>query len=228
MLRASPALDCEFTLALNNRTGKYFFCKDMIDASRDLIRNCYYWRIPLKDLPPKTIARVLGRLARIEVDLRVRSYLGHIGLAPISHPRPMVFTDPRECVLYNLKSNDVVLCHDMGPITHPGLYEPRVRELYTLAFDMIRAARPFMLFVSEASRRDFVNCCGSEFPLLQVVYPPIRSGMERRHEEAFPDVPSKFLLTVGSIGARKNQLPFRFSGKRTSLARFSHCLAFAR
>jgi glycosyltransferase involved in cell wall biosynthesis len=206
VLRVSPALDCEFTLALNNRTGKYFFCKDMIDASRDLIRNCYYWRIPLKNLPPQSIARVLGRLARIEVDLRVRSYLGHIGLAPISHPRPMVFTDPRECVLYNLKSNDVVLCHDMGPITHPDLYEPGVRQLYTLAFDMIKAAGPFMLFVSEASRRDFVNCCGSEFPLLQVVYPPIRSGMERRHEEAFPDIPSKFLLTVGSIGARKNQL----------------------
>ena len=206
VLKAFPALDCEFTLALNNRTGKYFFCKDMIDASQDLIRNCYYWRIPLKNLPPKTIARVLGRLARIEVDLRVRSYLPHIGLAPISHPRPMVFTDPRECVLYNLKSNDVVLCHDMGPITHPSLYEPGVRELYTLAFDMIKAARPFMLFVSEASRRDFVTSCGSEFPLLQVVYPPIRSGMERSDEKAVPHIPSKFLLTVGSIGARKNQL----------------------
>lgn len=206
MLKAFPALDCEFTLALNNRTGKYFFCKDMIDASQDLIRNCYYWRIPLKNLPPKTIARVLGRLARIEVDLRVRSCLPHIGPAPISHPRPMVFTDPRECVLYNLKSNDVVLCHDMGPITHPSLYEPGVRELYTLAFDMIKAARPFMLFVSEASRRDFVTSCGSEFPLLQVVYPPIRSGMERSDEKAVPHIPSKFLLTVGSIGARKNQL----------------------
>ena len=206
VLKAFPALDCEFTLALNNRTGKYFFCKDMIDASQDLIRNCYYWRIPLKNLPPKTIARVLGRLARIEVDLRVRSYLPHIGLAPISHPRPMVFTDPRECVLYNLKSNDVVLCHDMGPITHPSLYEPGVRELYTLAFDKIKDARPFMLFVSEASRRDFVTSCGSEFPLLQVVYPPIRSGMERSDEKAVPHIPSKFLLTVGSIGARKNQL----------------------
>ena len=206
VLKAFPALDCEFTLALNNRTGKYFFCKDMIDASRDLIRNCYYWRIPLNNLPPKNIARVLGRLARIEVDLRVRSCLAHTGPAPISHPRPMVFTDPRECVLYNLKSNDVVLCHDMGPITHPSLYEPGVRELYTLAFDMIKAARPFMLFVSEASRRDFVTSCGSEFPLLQVVYPPIRSGMERSDEKAVPHIPSKFLLTVGSIGARKNQL----------------------
>src|ERR1700737_5177234 len=94
----------------------------------------------------------------------------------------------------------------MGPITHPGLYEPGVRELYTLAFDMIKAARPFVLFVSESSRRDFVNSLGSEFPLLEVVYPPIRSGMERSDEKAVPDIPSKFLLTVGSIGARKNQL----------------------
>ena len=27
---ASGVFDCEFTLALNNRTGKYFFCEQMI------------------------------------------------------------------------------------------------------------------------------------------------------------------------------------------------------
>src|SRR5438034_2888746 len=34
---ATETFDCEFTLALNNRTGKYFFCKEMIDSSADLI-----------------------------------------------------------------------------------------------------------------------------------------------------------------------------------------------
>src|SRR6202022_4867506 len=82
VLKGFPALDCEFTLALNNRTGKYFFCKDMIDASRDLIRNCYYWRVPLKNLPPRTIARVLGRLARIEVDLGEGGSPSTMGRAP--------------------------------------------------------------------------------------------------------------------------------------------------
>ena len=199
-------LDCEFTLALNNRTGKYFFCKDMIDASQDLIRNCYYWRVPLRNLPPKATSRVLGRLARIEVRLRVQSPLSYKIFSPVLHSRPMVFTDPRECVLYQMKPCDVVLCHDMGPLTHPDLYGPGVRELYALAFDRIKAARCFMLFVSEASRRDFVRVCGSDFPLMQVVYPPIRTGMERSDGRLVRGVPPKFFLTVGSVGARKNQL----------------------
>jgi glycosyltransferase involved in cell wall biosynthesis len=201
----ASALDCEFTLALNNRTGKYFFCRDMIEASQDLIERCYYWRVPLANLPPKNVARVLGRLARIEVDMRVRRPFSYRVVAPISYSRPMVFTDPRECVLYRMKPCDVVLCHDMGPLTHPDLYGPGVEGLYAFAFDRIRAAKPLMLFVSEASRRDFVRIFGSDFPLMQVVHPPIRAGMERGKERAVRDIPAKFFLTVGSIGARKNQ-----------------------
>jgi glycosyltransferase involved in cell wall biosynthesis len=200
------ALDCEFTLALNNRTGKYFFCRDMIEASKDLIRNCYYWRVPLTDLPPKNVARVLGRLARTEVNMRVRRPFSYHLLAPIFHSRPMVFTDPRECVLYRMKRRDVVLCHDMGPLTHPDLYSPGVGELYALAFDRIKAAKPFMLFVSETSRSDFVRIFGSDFPLMQVVYPPIRTGMKRGNERTVRGITAKFFLTVGSIGARKNQV----------------------
>jgi glycosyltransferase involved in cell wall biosynthesis len=94
----------------------------------------------------------------------------------------------------------------MGPLTHPDLYSPGVRELYELAFDRIKAAKCFMLFVSEASRRDFVRVCGSDFPLMQVVHPPIRTGMERSDGRLVRGVPPKFFLTVGSVGARKNQL----------------------
>jgi hypothetical protein len=33
MQDAPRLIDIEFTLALNNRTGKYFFCRDLIDAA---------------------------------------------------------------------------------------------------------------------------------------------------------------------------------------------------
>ena len=92
-----------------------------------------------------------------------------------------------------------------SPISHPDLYGPGVEELYALAFDRIRAAKPLMLFVSEASRRDFVGIFGSDFPLMQIVYPPIRAGVKRGNERAVRDIPAKYFLTVGSIGARKNQ-----------------------
>ena len=65
-------VDCEFTLALNNRTGKYFLCRDMLDASADLIDRQFYWRLAFAKVPSRNLSRLLGRLARIEIDFRTR------------------------------------------------------------------------------------------------------------------------------------------------------------
>jgi glycosyltransferase involved in cell wall biosynthesis len=205
-MKLGEHLDCDFTLALNNRTGKYFFCSDMIGASADLISRHFYWRFDFSKPPQRTLARLLGRLALMEVTFRARFPRAYTFFKAISHTRPMLFTDPRECVLYQLNPYDVVLCHDMGPITHPDLYAPGVEKVYTLAFMRILEARPHLMFVSEASKNDFVRLYGSDFPTLQVVHPPIRSGLDHIEAKAIPDFPANFLLTVGSIGTRKNQL----------------------
>jgi glycosyltransferase involved in cell wall biosynthesis len=205
MTDPAKQIDCEFTLALNNRTGKYFFCKDMIDASKDLIRTCYFWRVPQQSLPSRSVARILGRLARIEVDMRLYRPLSYKMVPAIFNPHPMIFTDPRECVLYSLKPFDVVLCHDLGPVKYPEFYAEGVKQLYTLAFARIKAAKPLMLFVSEASRDDFVELYGEDFPLLRVIHIPLRQGMDRSDEQLLSGIPEKFLLTVGSLGSRKNQ-----------------------
>jgi len=199
-------LECDFTLALNNRTGKFFFCKELIDESDDLIKTVRYWRLPLAKLPEGLFARILGRLGMLEVALRFEHPLSYRFLPTISRSRPVVFTDPRECLLYAVKPRDVVLCHDMGPITHPDLYAAGVHELYTAAFARIAAAKPLMLFVSEASRLAFISLYGDNFPLLQVIHIPLRHEMEEGDMEPVAGLPDRFLLTVGSIGLRKNQL----------------------
>jgi len=198
--------DCEFTLALNNRTGKYFFCKEMIESSDDLVASCLYWRFPMKRLPSRNLSRLLGRAARIEVELRSETSFINRVLPPSLHRRPIIFTDPRECIFYQLKESDVVICHDMGPVTHPELYDPGVKRLYEMIFRQIRLARPHMIFVSEASRSDFIARCGDDYPLLEVIHPPLRQGMKDRTLRAVEGVPQNYFLTVGSIGARKNQM----------------------
>jgi glycosyltransferase involved in cell wall biosynthesis len=199
-------LECDFTLALNNKTGKFFFCRELIGSSRDLIKTVRYWRLPLAEQPGGLFARILGRLARMEVDIRFKNPLSYKLLPTISPRRPVVFMDPRESILYSIKPRDVVLCHDMGPITHPDLYASGVHELYTLAFARISAVRPLMLFVSEASRLAFIRLYGDDFPLLQVVHIPLRHEMEEGDMRPVAGLPDRFLLTVGSIGVRKNQL----------------------
>ena len=198
--------DCEFTLALNNRTGKYFFCKEMIESSDDLIASCLYWRVPMKRLPSRPMSRLLGRVARLEVELRSETSLINRVLPPSSHRRPIIFTDPRECIFYQLKPGDIVICHDMGPVTHPELYDPGVKHLYETIFRQIQLARPHMIFVSEASRSDFMTRCGDDYPLLEVIHPPLRQGIKDGAVRAVEGVPQNYFLTVGAIGARKNQM----------------------
>jgi glycosyltransferase involved in cell wall biosynthesis len=211
--------DCEFTLALNNRTGKYFFCKEMIQSSDDLIAACLYWRVPMKQPPSRTFARILGRIARWEVDLRSGTELMNRLLPPSPHRRPIIFTDPREVLFYRLKSFDIVVCHDMGPITHPDLYDPGVSRIYRKAFDQIRNARPFMIFVSAASRQEFVAGYGDDYPLMQVVSPPLRMDMKQHDLRPLDGIPKKFFLTVGAVGQRKNQLRAIRAFDATALAK---------
>jgi glycosyltransferase involved in cell wall biosynthesis len=198
--------DCEFTLALNNRTGKYFFCKEMIESSDDLIASRLYWRFPMQRQPSRIVSRLLGRAARLEVELRSETSFINRVLPPSSHRRPILFTDPRECIFYRLKQSDIVICHDMGPVTHPELYDPGVKHLYETIFRQIDLAKPHMIFVSEASRSDFIARCGDDYPLLEVIHPPLRHGMKDGASHAVDGIPQNYFLTVGAIGARKNQM----------------------
>lgn len=219
MLKVPAQVDFEFTLALNNATGKYFFCKDMMAACGDLIRQVWYWRVPMRGHEPRgLLARVLGRFALIEVNFRVTSRLSSL-LPLLRTSRPLVFSDPREVILYELKSCDVVLCHDMGPITHPDLYHPMVKPTYEAVFRKIQAIKPLLVFVSESSKAGFSALYGDDYPSMTVIYPALRGGMASRGpEEPIPAAPQRFLLSVGSVGSRKNQLRSIEAFARSKLA----------
>lgn len=209
--------DFEFTCALNNPTGKYFVCKDVIDGCGDLIQNVWYWRMPLRHLPGRTLAKILGRLAVHELNFRLESRWSRY-LPLMSNARPLVFSDPREVILYNLKGRDIVLCHDLGPITHPSLYHPLVEFTYETAFKKIRKTKPHLVFVSECSLKTFVSHYGDDFPTMTLIYPALRLGVESGPEEPIPNSPERFLLTVGAVGQRKNHLRSIEAFTRSGLA----------
>ena len=196
-------VDIDFTLGLNNRTGKYFFSRDMIEASRDLTAKIWYWRFSHSKIPQGFYRRVLGRLARWDVTLRSNFKLS---FAPKFRPkRPMVFTDPREVIYTKLEPFDVVLVHDVGPLSHPELYDAATELTYRTVFEKIQTVKPLLLFVSESSRLAYSELYGSDYPCMRVTY------INPRKELAFTatpldfNVPKRFFLTVGAIGRRKNQ-----------------------
>ena len=207
--------DVEFSLALHNRTGKYHIGRDILADQADLVADVLYWRRTAERVPTGLRARVLGRLLQLEI--RARLSAGPSGRAAGAVPRlrprrRLLHLDPFTVVLSALEARDMVLCHDLGPVTHPDLFAPSVVALYRRAYEEIARVRPRMAFVSRATREAYVAAYGAS-GAMEVIHPPIRAALDRaapsRVEGAVAGVVegvrAPFLLTVGSLGRRKNQ-----------------------
>ncbi|WP_303545342.1 glycosyltransferase [Sphingomonas natans] len=131
----------------------------------------------------------------------------------------MLHLDPFTVGSTALRREDIVLCHDVGPITHPELFEPHVCKAYEAIYNQIATVRPNVVFVSHASQRAY----GARYntgPSMtgRVIYPAIHIG-NRAAPVAPRDFHGKpFLLTVGSIGDRKNQISCIAAFERSGLS----------
>ena len=212
------SIEIEFSLALNNRTGKYFVCSDLIEAVDELTENLWYWRLRSATVPYGLTARILGRLMTTEYVTRISYPALDAALGRRWRANPMLFTDPLQVLFYRLKSSDIILCHDVGPVTHPQLYADGVEEAYAKVFKEVRKARPHMLFVSHNSQAEFHRLYGNQYASSSVVYPPIRASTLRGELEPVAGISDKFLLTVGAVGSRKNQAMCSRAFQRSGLA----------
>ncbi|WP_176732972.1 glycosyltransferase [Paraburkholderia nodosa] len=198
------SIGVDFSLALNDRTGKLFLGKDIISTLGSRVASIHYGRFhefPRNDL----MRRIAGRLTHEETIARVNSSRLVSLLPVIRDPRPTLHLDPLSVVRHRLEAQDVVLCHDVGPITHPQYFAPGVEDLYLRAYDQIRRVKPHMVFVSKSSQREFHELYGDDFASSTVIYIPTRLGVKEGEGRPVKGVSPRFLLTVGSIGNRKNQ-----------------------
>ncbi|GAA0535162.1 glycosyltransferase involved in cell wall biosynthesis [Rhizomicrobium palustre] len=199
-------IEVDFTLALHNRTGKYFIGRDIINANLGRIYQLRYWRLkgtPAEGPPLGLKARIIGRLAVDEMRLRAMNpELRALRLRPA---RVVLHLDPLTVLTHRLTRHDAVLCHDVGPLTHPELFEPDVVAGYGEAYREIAEAGAHMVFVSKASERAFHKAVPGRYSSSQVVYPSLRNEVGSGASTPL-DIEKPFLLTVGYVGARKNQL----------------------
>lgn len=205
--------DVDFSLALHNRTGKYFIGRDLIEDHRSRIAKVRYWRIAARMPPSEPVSRILGKLM-------VGEHIWRAGAKARTAPKvgqPLLHLDPMSVLHAGVSPNHAVLCHDVGPITHPELFTPAVSTLYGHAYDLISEARPSMVFVSEASRAAFTGLHG-DWGTHAVIPPPIRTDVRQVAPQPVPSVGENFLLTVGSIGRRKNQTLAMEAFERSGLA----------
>jgi glycosyltransferase involved in cell wall biosynthesis len=198
------SIDVDFSLALNDRTGKLFLGKDIISTLGRQVARVRYGRVhafPHSDF----MRRVVGRLTHKETVARVFRPRAAAWFPVIRDPRPTLHLDPLSVVRHRLEARDIVLCHDVGPITHPQYFAPGVEAMYVRAYEQIRRTRPHMVFVSRTSQQEFHKLYGDDFASSEVIYIPTRLGVKEGQGRALNGVAGRFLLTVGSVGDRKNQ-----------------------
>src|ERR1700740_2223086 len=145
----------DFSLALINRTGAYYVCRDIVQRLPQFFRGIRYWRLFFRKEPAPLVRQLLGRAMLLELShLRVTKNIPRSNGAGYRDV-PTLFFDPLYVLRTRLRTNDVVLCHDIGPVSHPKLFAAKTPRLFREAYQRIVAGKPGMVFVSEASRSAF-------------------------------------------------------------------------
>lgn len=199
------AVDVDFSLAIHNRTGKYFIGQDLLETPGLPVGQVYYWRFAAKMPPSGLPGRVIGRLQHW--DIRGKTLGGVFAHLPRrrSH-RPILHLDPFTVPTTQLERRDAVLCHDIGPVTHPMLFDRDVGAIYSAIYRNIEAVGPHMIFVSETTRSAFSAAYPrADRTKMRVIYPVTRTTTVAKTPSPIAGIDRPFLLTVGSLGHRKNQ-----------------------
>jgi glycosyltransferase involved in cell wall biosynthesis len=208
-----PRYLADFSLALINRTGAYYACRDIVDGLPEFFTRTRYWRWPQGREPGGLLRKLLGRAMLFE--------LGHPrlwGLLPrLPGAGPTLFLDPLYVLRARLERSDIVLCHDVGPVTHAHLFDPSTVRLYGQAYEQIRAAGPGMVFVSEASKQAFTARFGESYRFLEVIPLYVRRASERGGVQQPRGVAGPFLLTAAAYEARKNHARMIAAFQRSGL-----------
>ena len=201
---AQSRYNVDMSLALINRTGAYYVCRDVTELLPQFFVAKRYWRQVLLREPRGLLRKLLGRAMLFE--------FGHLKLSgALAGPRPRpipnlptLFFDPLYVLQAYLEASDIVLCHDIGPVSHRHLYESKTAARYAEAYATIKAVGPGMVFVSQAVRTAFLRHFGNDFRFLQVIPLYVRSSLTETGEKAPSSVSRPFLLTVAALESRKN------------------------
>lgn len=208
--------DC--SLSLINRTGAHYIVQELTHSLGHHFSYIRRWRLLSERLPEGLVRKILGRMMLKELGLLRDSSI-------LQWPEPRVdsmrrlFMDPLYVLRSELTTADIVLCHDIGPLTHQSLFSPSVSKLYELAYGKIQKAKPGIVFVSATTSKAFVELFGTDYRFLQTIPLYVRSSSAVGEARKPLGIEGKYILTVGALERRKNQVNAIRAYHATGLAR---------
>ena len=209
-------LTLDLSPMLVNRTAAFHICRAVWDGVADLEPRTQYFG---ETTPGSPYGGELERLKRKLADLLGRAAQADpppIATAPSAAKEKArcVFLDPLYVLFSELSSADVVLVHDLSPVTTPAWHRPEVARLYERAFVKIAKAGPQLVSVSANSAETYHANYG--YPRRPIRVIPLFVP-DHVHPGSGPLLtPRPYFLFVGSLEARKNVQgaieAFRLSG----------------
>lgn len=198
--RSSDRLVIDDSLSLINRTGAYFIAREIVSmfGHEATVRR---WRLLADEMPDGFFLRLARKLMRLELQF---AHSSRFLQWPRTDAGVQLFLDPLYVLRAQIGAGDIVLCHDVGPLTHPRLYDLQTVELYRLAYERIRQAKPGMVFVSETSLSAFVRLFGDDFRFLHAIPLFVRQESVDGAAEPVDGIDRPFFLAVGALERRKN------------------------
>lgn len=117
----------------------------------------------------------------------------------------LLMFDPLYALLEDVGPDDVVFVLDLTPVTNPEWHEPRVCELYAIAFQRVAASGARIAAISRNTALAMWANYGVPYSAITVVPLYLRKGVGANEGEgATPSEAEKVLLFVGSLETRKN------------------------
>ena len=189
----------DLTMSLANRTAVYDIGQELCAlVPNKLVR---YWRVILKrpiEFNGSPFRSMLGKALS-------RGAFRDLSTASSLWPRrsaPTLFIDPIFSLRTPLEPNDIVLCHDIAPVSNPEYYDPGAGEAYSRAYTRIQEAKLGMVFVSEFTKNAFLARYPAPYRFTKIIplyHKPSLSGPTTGSGRSKP-----FILMVGGMEKRKN------------------------
>jgi len=200
---AAICLDSTMTLA--NRTAVHDLGKEIFDIISHQAGACdvRYWRFFLKRPLNFTRTALLSDIGKAFARLVFRDIsVENAPLWPRGGSEFMIFLEPLFSLRTSLSRKDIVICHDIAPITHPELYSVLTYASYDRVYKRVAQCAPAIVFVSEFTKREYLKRYPADYRLTEVIPLYFRETLAPRTSSYSRSKP--YILMVGVFERRKN------------------------
>jgi glycosyltransferase involved in cell wall biosynthesis len=199
---------------LINRTAVYDICLEvnrvLLSSERAEVDYQFVGHIT-SQIPPTAEQRGLRELLfrrLAEPDRVIAASPAAVPMHDTGTARHRVFyLDPLYALFGLLGSDDIVMCHDLSPLTQPHWHNANASRLYASAFSKVARSGCTVIAVSHNTAQTFRANFGSSVCVLRTIHNYLPESVRLARAPAAARtfaVTSPYLLFVGSLEARKN------------------------